>query len=155
FCCSGAWDQMCTEEATAVCPNVNCLGPCSAETCPYGCCDAMGKCKQDGCEFWGVPCGGDTIPGGSPCEDCYNGACETACGQTWSVCTPDCANKKCGDPDGCGSRCDGPCAAGEFCSISAGACESTCDTITCANGCCDLAGKCQPGLDDAQCGEGG
>src|SRR5262249_40373368 len=36
FCCSGGWDEQCTQEATSYCPTVNCSGPCSAETCPDG-----------------------------------------------------------------------------------------------------------------------
>src|SRR5262249_31646939 len=77
YCCNVAWDQNCIAEAEASCPTVNCSGPCSADTCPYGCCDANGKCQPSSCQFWGVPCGGNPIPGGSTCADCYDGACET------------------------------------------------------------------------------
>ena len=153
-CCDAYWDATCVAEAGFVCQE--CQGPCSPTTCPDGCCDPMsGVCSHDGCEFYGVPCGGNhPDPMTSTCSECYQG-CETCNATSCSACVPDCTNKNCGDPDGCGSRCDGTCGAGEFCSIALGKCSSQCDPSSCPSGCCDDSGACRTGVDDAACGENG
>jgi hypothetical protein len=50
-------------------------------------------------------------------------------------CTPNCAGRDCGDPDGCGGRCQGPCFACEVCVN--GACQPGCaDGLCLANNTC-------------------
>ena len=160
FCCGamgGSWDATCLAEAGGICGAPCGAGPCTADTCPFGCCDATNQCHEDGCQFYGVACGGDMTMGGSTCQYCEGGtSCETCTTvnnvQMCGACVPNCTGKQCGTPDGCGSRCDGTCGAGEFCSISLGTCTNVCDTNSCRNGCCDASGKCQPGVTDASCG---
>ncbi len=154
-CCEAYWDATCVAEAGFVCQQ--CQGPCSPTTCADGCCDSMsGNCSHNGCEFYGVPCGGDHPDGmTSTCAECGQGGCETCDATSCHACVPDCAGKACGDPDGCGSRCDGACGSGEFCSIALGKCSNHCDASTCPNGCCDGSGACRGGIDDAACGANG
>lgn len=157
FCCNGFWDDTCIDEVEQSCA-INCSGPCTAESCPDGCCDPdTGICTETGCQFWGVPCGGEDIsgPGTGTCAYCSEGACESCTDTQCTVCTPNCENKACGDPDGCGSRCDVPCSGSQFCSISAGKCADDCNASTCADGCCDASGHCVRDQSDDACGAHG
>ena len=159
YCCSGAWDDQCTLETEQVC-GINCGGPCDAASCPDGCCDATsGICVPSSCQFYGVVCKGNPVDGGGPgtgtCATCDSDGCETCSDIQCTACVPDCAGKACGDYDGCGSRCEGSCDAGKFCSIALGICTDQCDAASCPGGCCDASGICQPGTVDEQCGAHG
>jgi hypothetical protein len=73
-----------------------------------------------------APPSGSTFPIGTTLVDCTAidlSSYETTCLFTVTVgCEPNCAGKSCGDYDGCGGFCDGPC-------YSAGVCQTaTCDT---------------------------
>lgn len=158
FCCDTYWDDLCVGYVEQYC-NINCSGPCSPETCPDGCCDPeSGVCKTSECQFYGVPCGGEDLPGGagtSTCAHCFQGECETCTDMGCTSCTPDCEGKACGDPDGCGSRCDGPCGAGELCSIALAGCVTGCDPVSCPDGCCAADGACLRNQNDGACGAHG
>lgn len=159
YCCSGAWDDQCTAEVEQIC-GINCSGPCTAASCPDGCCNAdTGICQTSTCQAYGVTCGGDPLGGGGAgtgtCAFCDSGECDSCDENQCTVCVPDCEGKACGDYDGCGSRCGGACDPGKFCSIALGVCTDQCDASSCPNGCCDASGLCQSGLDDASCGAHG
>ncbi|MGH2616400.1 MAG: hypothetical protein ACRDJC_14245, partial [Thermomicrobiales bacterium] len=68
-------------------------------------------------------------------------------------CAPNCAGRTCG-PDGCGNAngC-GACPAGQNCDDDTGQC--LCDEQSCADGCCDAGGRCQPGNTEGACGSNG
>lgn len=134
-----------------------CPGPCD------GCCDAAGQCYTgddvNACGKGGVQC----LDCGEIGFDCQAGKCEGT--------APTCDSTTC---DGC---CDasGACKFGTTtdacgdngavcvnCALTnqgcvSGACQGTppsCGPSNCS-GCCDAAGKCQPGDVNAACGEDG
>lgn len=116
---------------------------CSKGECVARCDDGLVKCGQacvdttthpDHCGTCDKPCAAR--------DRCEGGTCKT--------CTPSCAGKRCGDPDGCDGLCQsGSCDAGQRC--VQGAC--VCDAQSCA-GCC-RAGTCMTGESANACGEGG
>ncbi len=123
-----------------------CPGPCF--DCEYLICDS-GACV---CAF---PCG-DV---GECCgvhEECVDGFCESV------VCVPDCADKLCGDDDGCGYECAGPCPDEDMaCFDCLPGPECICDTVMCQDDCCPSADAvCFDGLccapscsEEAVCGD--
>ncbi|MBI5535748.1 MAG: hypothetical protein HY898_23655 [Deltaproteobacteria bacterium] len=130
---------------------------CTAETCPDGCCSTSGECSHYGCKWYGVPCEASACnsmgcDNESQCMICEPGGMY---GTLCHACEPDCAGKACGDFDGCGSRCEGTCPSGQFCSVALGKCEAVCNPVTCPHGCCTAEGKCAAGTTDDACGESG
>lgn len=93
-------------------------GKCSAcaRRCRDGCC-IEGRCRPGSDWF---ACG----TGGQPCAEC--GLWDT-CQAGVCSCTPACEGKRCGEADGCGGRCEGPCADGEYC------CSGHCATCPCTH----------------------
>ncbi|MBN2498152.1 MAG: hypothetical protein JXR96_26415 [Deltaproteobacteria bacterium] len=154
--------QRCVSGA-CICDAYSCDGCCDGPTCRRGDEDAF-------CGSGGVPCE-DCSPGicgaagvcsGCNAETCPDGCCTGAtchsppalahCGLLGEACV-DCdalRSDNC-SPAGaclCGTR--AACRPGQRC--SAGAC--ICDPASCA-GCCDAAGACRGGDEDALCGAGG
>lgn len=80
--------------STEYCVEGQCVpNPCASVMCPARHLCVEGRCIETcGCD---TPC--DTFPN----ERCVAGQC---------VCTADCSGANCGDNDGCGGRCTGPCA---------------------------------------------
>ncbi len=110
--------KACAGDATycgTVCcqPGEDCVGgacTCGGGICPNGCCanrtcvspptDAQCGTNGAACTVCVAP---ETCGGGNP-------GTPGVCG-----CTPDCAGKVCGDPDGCGGLCTGGCPNGQTC----------------------------------------
>lgn len=110
-----------------------CTPDCSNAECgPNGCGGSCGSCGPNElcaagtCQCMTGACGGDCGPCASP-DVCTGGFC----------CTPDCANKACGD-DGCGGSC-GSCGPGGVCQPNQQCCttDSPCtwDSDCCGNLC--------------------
>ena len=141
-------------------------GVCNEQTCPNGCCDSNEQCQQG---LTSTSCGnfGTTCQNCLPAGVCSNQKCTTPDGGRL------CSATNC--PDGC---CDGAgrCQSGSEATLcgahgaqcvdctpfgdrcEAGACTAPDGATLCAqtcSGCCDPSGACQPGIADAQCGEGG
>lgn len=157
YCCAGFWDDQCVSGADNLC-SLSCpQPPCTPESCPKGCCDPTNHCYENACQIYGVACGKAITPGTGTgkCDQCEQGKCYTCDTQTCWPCEPDCNGKSCGDPDGCGSRCDGTCPSGQFCSKGAAGCTSTCNDLSCPFGCCDGNGSCVDGMSDSACGQSG
>ncbi len=155
--------------------------PCSAFTCPGGCCSGntclTGQAQQ-ACGFGGQACSDCTALGGdcSPSTNDAGGACGPVppsdggpfpCGP--ANCAGCCAAGFClpgTAPDACGSHglaCGACTAANESCTAlggggaGGGACVgsgSSCSPSTCA-GCCDGSGQCQDPVAIGACGSGG
>ena len=64
------------------------------------------------------------------------------CGACVTICTPDCFGKLCGQDNGCGDPCDGPCL-GDFQFCQDGQC--TCTHLQCGSACCDEGQDCVAG----------
>ena len=117
---------------------------CSSASCPKGCCEAN-HC------FPGTSddhCGG----GGAPCTNCLTKGLSCGAKQSCISCTPSCAGKKCGAPNGCGGICStGACPLGQAC--SGGQC--VCTPVSCPTGCCSPTHTCYPGTSAQACGSSG
>lgn len=152
FCCAGTWDDICVGQVDDLCGFSCPPPPCTSESCPMGCCSSSGYCYENLCQHYGVACGTAFDSNGvGGCDVCKaDGTCSTCDGTSCSTCVPDCEGKDCGDPDGCGSRCEGECPSG-FCSLSLAACTTSCNPSSCPMGCCE-SGVCVNGVDDQACG---
>jgi cysteine-rich repeat protein len=111
-----------------------------------GCYAIQQLCLQSNCLlqcFFGVESSG--------CIDCMAETCDPAfeecSGLGETTCTPDCADKTCGD-DGCGGDC-GECDAGSVCLDGLCACGVDCDGKTCGDDGC--GGDCGVCGDDELC----
>src|SRR5581483_7307846 len=104
-CCNGGsgvcqGDQCIACDAGQRCHQGQCV--CDATSCPNGCCDGA-NCvpfadqTNQRCGTGGAACAACT---GS--DTCGGGGTPGVCG-----CTPDCAGKQCGEPNGCGGTCTG------------------------------------------------
>ena len=147
--CGGACDGTCPGE-DEVCEDGACV-PLGCQ--PLTCAEAGVDCgvTLDGCD-WILDCGG--CP---PEESCLGGVCVP------DGCDPVCDGKGCGDGDGCGGICFGPCpfaaqvcvdgvcdCTGTLCAGAAcgdldgcgGICDGTCDEINdeCVEGVCVCGG---------------
>ncbi|MBL8921885.1 MAG: hypothetical protein JNJ54_23745 [Myxococcaceae bacterium] len=132
-----------------------CSGSCSPATCPNGCCQG-GVCLAG---TTGAACG----TGGAACNTCpgacTNQRCESSCGP--ATCPQGCCQAgscRAGDVVGAcgtgGASCVA-CGGGTSCS-DAGVCvvSSTCNAMSCTNGCCDGT-TCQAPPTDTACGLNG
>lgn len=116
---------------------------CDGTSCPEGCCLA-GDCYLGSAD---THCG----EAGATCVDCLQ--IDQSCGaeQTCIACTPQCAGKDCGAPNGCGGICSaGACPSGQTC--AGGQC--VCSAASCPTGCC-RDNLCYPGNVASHCGRGG
>jgi C2 domain len=133
--------------------------PCGPSTCPNGCCfnDACLPGKNPGvCGKGGAAC--DVCKNGEKCENqacktvaCGPGSCNGCCDPNGN-CAPGNSESNCG---GAGNVCIA-CKDKEIC--TGGICKpttTTCNASTCASGCCDATGQCQPGNTPGACGTGG
>jgi len=160
--CDGACDgenEVCLSEfGYCVCEFVNCEGVCcnEVEACIDGVCttclhDCTGKAcgDDDGC---GVPCDGpcpgdfETCNQAKVCECLYASCGPECCGEEQICtggfcCTPDCDGKSCGQADGCGSPCQGPCDSWATCADG----ECVCDHLECFGECCAEGATCENG----------
>ena len=117
--------------AAPVCGDGKCETPETAESCVKDC----GKPAADSCVG---RCGKFTD--GAPCNcdaDCakYNDCCKDYQAVCGGSCTPNCADKQCGD-NGCGGSC-GSCTGGKVCSnfvCKAGSTSSVCPNGKCEDG---------------------
>ena len=163
--CPGSY-EICAD-SLCVCEAIACDGACCAPglQCVDGAC-----CQQFTCDQLGAECGtiDDGCGGILDCGDCGdNGTCvdfinlcqclliecgDVCCGPgedcKWGVCTcsPQCDGASCGDPDGCGGLCDGPCPDGDDC-VEGSCCVPNCDEAACGadDGC---GGACQGACPD-------
>jgi hypothetical protein len=133
--CGGACDGTCAGEEE-VCED----GVCVPQGCvPLTCGEAGVDCgvTLDGCG-WILDCGGC-----GPAEACLGGVCVP------DGCDPACDGKACGDDDGCGGICFGPCPfAAQVCVD--GACD--CTGTVCAGATCGDPDGCG-GICDGICPE--
>ncbi|MBW2735515.1 MAG: hypothetical protein JRH20_24285, partial [Deltaproteobacteria bacterium] len=135
--------------------------PCSAASCPSGCCDVAGKCQ-----LWSATSCGLVGQAGEAClscgsgQSCPAGICQTGTGSCSIANCPGCCTAagrcsvgttslECGNA---GAACQS-CSAGQQC--QSGYCQtSTCSSATCT-GCCDDRGECLGGTGEGACGLGG
>jgi hypothetical protein len=157
----GAPCQACSQTQSCIEQACTTGGPCDATTCASGCC-LNGECQPgtglNACGKGGGPC--VKCGSGEQCKDqvcqkvtcgpttCPNGCCDQA-----GNCQPGTSGPLCGKG---GAQCQacGPnqaCQSQTCVNIPPPACSPT----TCPNGCCDQAGKCQPGTSTTACGKGG
>jgi hypothetical protein len=170
---------------TSVCSPATCDGTACGRAPIAGCCDDDGECDDsdvcttDTCDQAthtcrhapsdGAACGdGGLCCGGGCCEPPANarpvcpvaGACTFACDVGFHLC-----NGQCVSDDAvahCGGSCD-PCPTDPHgtATCSGGTCGLACDAGfalcggACCGGCCDGAGRCQPGTDRLNCGAKG
>ena len=108
---------------------------------------------------------------GENCDNCVDCFCDNdeQCENVGEIfecapidCTPDCNNKKCGDPDGCDGTCNGTCDPGNSCKPVGGGwvCQSDCVLGQCGGFCgncadpekvCSDNGFCVPHCGDGHC----
>jgi hypothetical protein len=170
--------QSCTQMGSAQCVGQDCVlgvdaGPCSAATCPTGCCDDSGRCQQGvtslQCGTQGANCANCLVLGGpyvcsakqqcvpAPASDggfaCNMQTCQGGCCDASGICQQGFSSTQCG---GGGRQCldctklAGQCI-GQACFAADGGmpCSQSCA------GCCDGSGTCQGGVLNTQCGETG
>ncbi len=170
-------------EGGACAQGQHCLGGacvCDSASCPSGCCDAAGTCRDgatpeacgaggQGCEACPkVPARAGPLCVGGVCvgcrESCRDGCCSGAtcrrpsaqsCGIGGVACQS-CVSALADRCDAGGQcRCGElpPCAEGQHC--AGGAC--VCDAESCAGGCCSMreGGVCFAGTGASACGSGG
>jgi len=184
--CGGVCDTGACPGDNETCEEGVCV--CDVALCGGACCAAAQVCHDDACctpetscEVLGATCGepadgcGDVLacgacPAYAECNDafeceCQWESCDDLCcdqGQACvdgACCVPDCAGAQCGDADGCGGLCDGPCTDILYQECVAGACA--CIHDACAGGCCPPGETCQGGAcapcdpvcDGASCGD--
>ena len=161
--CGQACDGTCLLDNQICDPGVGACY-CQFSTCGTACCaeqeacfggqcvDCIPECDgkmcgdDSGCNY---PCDGD-CPG--PNEVCFGGACQctdVGCGDaccspgeecvSGNCCDIQCDGKVCGESDGCGGACQGPCP-GEFEVCLEGSCA--CTYLECFGECCQSGATC-------------
>lgn len=154
-----------TGEFNATCPadcKTECKPACDGKQCgANGCGGVCGVCGEakactdaGKCVAVATTCGdGECEPGETPTN------CSKDCKAT---CAPNCTGKNCGEIDGCGGLCSGPCPEGGACSA-----EKNCiGGSKCGNGTCDAGENsancskdckpdCTPACGGKQCGPNG
>ncbi|MGI5862606.1 MAG: hypothetical protein ACOX6T_11195 [Myxococcales bacterium] len=150
--------QTCVPFCTPICEDRLCGDPdgCGGKCtgCPGGetCDQTTWQCKAT-CPT--EMCNGACCPSGTRCD---------SVSQTCVVCTPNCTNRYCGAPDGCGGKCTA-CPSGETCDQTTWQCKPICSTEWCFGECCPagahcdqalqmcLSDTCAPNCVDRYCGE--
>ncbi len=153
---------------TACDPVANCVGAMCGDddlcggVC-YGTCPGLNEyCEPNSgeclCANGELPCDGECCP--------WSFQCDVGLGECLWDCTPSCDGKACGEHDGCGEFCDGPCPGNLVC-VNNQNCicpENTCGDECCADdqlcddgSCCDPVtcaayGAIECGLVDDGCG---
>jgi hypothetical protein len=168
----GVYCQNCSLLDQQVCSDGQCVaelggGGC-AQTCPLGCCDALGQCH---------PGSSDTMCGAASCQDCTTtgeqcssqscgpppdgGACNvetcpSGCCDQFGNCLQGITSTVCGS---LGIFCQNCLLANQLCSTQQ-QCTSAlpdggnpCNAFTC-HGCCDSSGTCHNSFADTNCGVG-
>jgi hypothetical protein len=156
------------------CSNQQCVfvpdgGGCSAQTCPFGCCDGFGNCQSgfaDGqCGNFGGFCQ-NCLQFGELCSNqqcifvpdagvCDGQTCPLGCCDGLGKCQLGSASTVCGN---FGNSCENCSQFGEQCSNQQcvfGTDAGACNAQTCPSGCCDSSGQCQQGLTGTACGNFG
>ena len=140
--------------------------PCSAGTCPTGCCadtftcvagTSSAQCGKGGevcrnCTTEGKFCSGATHSCSST-PTCGPGTCSGCCDAN-DTCHTSLDSTTCGLG---GKACQNCAATGGTCDVASGSCINTaCNPSSCAYGCCDAStGQCLKGLEQSSCGYGG
>ncbi len=134
--------------------------PCGPSTCP-GCCDPNGDCRagteSNACGSSGGACV-DCVPLDHGCDEktrqcsgpvpCSPSNCQGCC-LNQNTCMPGTTSGACGVP---GSFCTNCAAGGLVCNTTTRVCgPPPCGPGVC-KGCCDTAGRCVPGTENAACG---
>ena len=168
-------DRVATEDAPRLADARPDHNPCSATSCPSGCCDTNGTCRagtdNGACGFGAQQCvacaqqGLSCVAsdGGANGGTCAAPDAGTACGPT--NCTGCCAQGICLDganSNQCGSHGQScaACGASQTCgavSGGGGQCRGsagTCNPLNCT-GCCDANGRCIDTNENAECGSNG
>jgi hypothetical protein len=130
---------------------------CDPTSC-QGCCNAAGECVAGNmpalCGVGGAACvsckPGEACNAGTCVPPCDSTTCPDGCCQN-DTCMPGTDNGACG---GGGMPCI-ICQGAEQCQNNGCQAPQTCDASSCATGCCDASGTCQPGNTNAACGIGG
>ncbi|MBI5537396.1 MAG: hypothetical protein HY898_32030 [Deltaproteobacteria bacterium] len=140
--------------------------PCSASTCPTGCCsdtytcavgtdaNACGKggesCKN--CKAEGLSCSASTHTCTSS-PKCGPGTCSGCCDSS-DLCRQGIEATACGAN---GQACQNCSNSGQQCDVASKTCQlQKCGPANCSFGCCDAStGQCMKGLDIGSCGSGG
>ncbi len=135
-CEAGEFNSTCPADCKAACQPACDGKQCGANGCGGVCgvCGETKACTDAGkCVAVATTCGdGECEPGENPTN------CAKDCKPT---CTANCAGKPCGDIDGCGGLCSGPCPGGGTCTA-----DKNCQGGSlCGNGTCD------PGETNANC----
>lgn len=165
-------DQHCDPSVRRCVATAGCSGTCpGGKTCHLACaapnpCDGIlcgegeicqnGTCHKNLCA--GVKCT-------NPVEVCVNGGCIDTCNcggckpgfscvAGKCECAPNCSGKACGEPDGCGKTCNGPCPEGQKMCLPKGegfecGCVPNCKGKACgaSDGCAGTCkGDCAGGL---------
>lgn len=147
----------------------NDAGPCDATTCPTGCCDPSGTCRDgtelNACGFGGVSCNDCPQEGFDFCDSqnkacgdiqptcdvvsCPTGCCTLFNGQL--ACVSGVSSLACGVS---GQKCADCTQTGQVCNPQTQACQNApCGPNNC-KGCCSGT-TCVSSESDAQCGTGG
>jgi len=134
-----------------ICVFEECEGICCGEdeVCGAGGCTCLSECDGKACgdaDGCGGLCDGpcpldDTFCQQGTCQCLYDTCADGCCGAyeecqddvCVAVCQPDCADKMCGDDNGCGDPCDGSCP-GEHQFCQEGQCA--CIHLQCGDQCC-------------------
>jgi hypothetical protein len=162
--------QQCSAQRCVSAPDA---AVCNEQTCPFGCCDALGKCQPGSsnstCGAFGDLCQNCAQQPGTQCfgQQCQSGidagacsaiTCPTGCCDSFGYCQQGLTGLACG---GLGTNCQncldlgGGCSALQQCVVLSSDGGSGCNQQTCLFGCCDGSGLCQPGFMSDQCGGGG
>jgi len=159
-------DGVCDKgEFNATCPadcKDTCKPACDGKQCgPNGCGGVCGVCGETkACTDAGKCVAVATVCGNGECEP---GETPTSCAKDCKpTCTPNCADKGCGDIDGCGGLCGGACPGGGTCTADKncaggsqcgnGSCDPGESNATCAK---DCKPDCVPNCGGKQCGPNG
>jgi hypothetical protein len=150
-------------------PDAHDGGACDATTCPTGCCDPSGTCRQgtelNACGFGGGTCDDCQQQGFDFCDSqahacgnlqptcdvttCPTGCCTLFNGQL--ACVSGLSSLACGSG---GQKCSDCTQNGQLCDVNKHACvNAPCGPNNC-KGCC-AGDVCVGGQSDAQCGTGG
>lgn len=150
-------------------PDVAEAGACDSTTCPNGCCDPSGTCRQgtelNACGFGGVACNDCQQQGFDFCDSqihacgniqptCDVSTCPTGCCTLFNgqlACVSGVSSLACG---GGGAKCLDCTQNGQVCDANKHACENApCGPNNC-KGCC-AGSTCVNSQSDSQCGTGG